>query len=100
MPLVELGRWAGAAAGAFEGSTVDRLRAGGEAGVLSEADARTLSDAFELALELRLTHHIERMAAGSHPDDMLEPSTMSPLARGHLRDVFRSVAAVQRTLRE
>jgi CBS domain-containing protein len=100
MPLVELGRWAGAAAGAFEGSTVDRLRAGGEAGVLSEADARTLSDAFELALELRLTHHVERLAAGSVPDDMLEPSTMSPLARGHLRDVFRSVSAVQRTLRE
>jgi CBS domain-containing protein len=98
MPIVELGRWAGAAAGVFEGSTVDRLRAGGEAGVLSEGDARTLSDAFEVALELRLAHHIEKLAAGGQPDDLLAPSTMSDLTRGHLRDVFRSVAAVQRTL--
>lgn len=99
MPIVELGRWAGAAAGVFEGSTVDRLRAAGEAEVISEGDARTLSDAFELALELRLAHHVEKLATGAEPDDLLEPSTMSPLARGHLRDVFRSVAAVQRTLR-
>jgi CBS domain-containing protein len=98
MPIVELGRWAGAAAGVFEGSTVDRLRAGGEAGVLSEGDARTLSDAFEVALELRLAHHIEKLAAGGQPDDLLAPSMMSDLTRGHLRDVFRSVAAVQRTL--
>jgi CBS domain-containing protein len=98
MPVVELARWAGVAAGQLDGSTVDRLRAAGAAGVLSEADARTLSDAFELALELRLAHHMQQLTAGNEPDDLLEPSTMSPLTRGHLRNVFRSVAAVQRTL--
>jgi CBS domain-containing protein len=98
MPLVELARWAGAAAGRLEGSTVDRLRAAGDAGVLSQGDARTLIDAFELALELRLAHHVEQLKGGSEPDDMLEPSTMSDLTRGHLREVFRAVAAVQRTL--
>jgi CBS domain-containing protein len=98
MPVVELARWAGAAAGQLEGSTIDRLRAAGVAGVLSEADARTLTDVFELALELRLAHHVERLASGAEPDDLLDPTEMSALTRGHLRDVFRSVAAVQRTL--
>jgi CBS domain-containing protein len=98
MPVVELARWAGAAAGQLEGSTIDRLRAAGAAGVLSEADARTLTDVFELALELRVAHHVERIASGSAPDDLLDPALMSSLTRHHLRDVFRSVAAVQRTL--
>jgi CBS domain-containing protein len=98
MPIVELARWAGAVAGEFEGSTVDRLRAASAGGVLPEPDARDLSDAFELALELRLAHHIEQLSAGSVPDDLLEPSKMSALTRDHLRDVFRSVSAVQRSL--
>ena len=100
IPIVELGRWAGAAAGVAEGSTPDRLRAAAQTGVLSDADSRTLSDAFELALELRIGHQMEQLAAGSPPDDQIEPATMSPLTRDHLRDVFRAVAGVQRGLRQ
>jgi CBS domain-containing protein len=99
IPVVELARWAGAAAGTVEGSTPERLRAGAGAGVLSDADAATLTDAFELALELRIAHHMEQLEAGSKPDDLLVPATISPLTRDHLRDVFRAVAAVQKGLR-
>jgi len=99
IPIVELARWAGAAAGVVEGSTPQRLRAAGDSGALSDADARTLSDAFELALELRIGHHMERLAAGERPDDRLDPAQISPLMRDHLRDVFRAVGSVQRTLR-
>ena len=99
IPVVELARWAGAAAGVVEGSTPERLRAAAEHGVLSEGDSRTLSEAFELALELRIDHHMERLAAGAAPDDQLEPAAISPLTRDHLRDVFRAVAGVQRGLR-
>jgi CBS domain-containing protein len=98
IPIVELGRWAGAAAGLVEGSTIDKLRAGGADGVLGDADARTLADAFELALELRIGHHMEQLAAGVAPDDLLDPATISPLTRDHLRDVFRAIAGVQRRL--
>jgi CBS domain-containing protein len=100
IPVVELARWAGAAAGVVEGSTAERLRAAAQEGVLSDADSRTLADAFELALELRIAHHMERLTAGLQPDDQLEPAAMSPLTRDHLRDVFRAVAAVQRRLRQ
>jgi CBS domain-containing protein len=99
VPIVELGRWAGAAAGFVEGSTPERLQAAANEGVLSDSDARTLTDAFELALELRVAHHMEQLAAGRQPDDQLEPAAISPLTRDHLRDVFRAVAGVQRNLR-
>jgi CBS domain-containing protein len=98
-PIAEIARWAGAAAGLTDGSTPERLRVAAERGVLSAADAATLADSFELVFELRVAHHLERLAADLPPDDLVEPATMSPLARDHLRDVFRAIAGVQRRLR-
>ena len=98
-PIVELARWGSAAAGVVEGSTPERLLAAASSGVLSEADGRTLADAFELALELRIGHHMGRIAAGQPPDDEIDPAEISPLMRDHLRDVFRAVTTVQRRLR-
>ncbi len=93
-PIVALAKWAGATAGINEGSTLERL----QAGALSAADAATLGDAFELALELRLAHHAQQLSQGAAPDDNLTPATLSPLTRDHLRDVFRAIAAVQRSV--
>jgi CBS domain-containing protein len=98
-PIVELARWGSAAAGVVEGSTPERLMAAARGGVLGDADARTLADAFELALELRIGHHMARIGAGRTPDDQIEPAEISPLMRDHLRDVFRAVTSVQRRLR-
>jgi CBS domain-containing protein len=100
IPIVELARWGGAAAGLVDGSTPERLRAAAQHGVLSERDATTLSDAFELALELRIAHHMDQLSAGLSPDDEIESAAISPLTRDHLRDVFRAVAGVQRGLRK
>ncbi len=98
VPIVEVGRWAGAAAGLVEGSTIEKLRAGGADGALSDGDVQTLSDAFELAMELRIGHHMEQLSSGTRPDDQLDPAAISPLTRDHLRDVFRAIAGVQRGL--
>ena len=98
-PIVELARWGSAAAGVFEGSTPERLLAAGAGGALSQSESRTLADAFDLALELRIGHHMGRIAAGQPPDDQIEPAEISPLTRDHLRDVFRAVTSVQRRLR-
>ena len=100
IPIVELARWAGAAAGLTEGSTHDRLTAAAAAGVIGDADARTLADAFELAYELRVAHQIQELDAGEAADDLLDPAAMSALTRHHLRDVFRAITAVQRALRQ
>lgn len=99
VPIAALGRWAAAVAGSEEGSTPDRLRAAAADGVLRESQASTLAEAFELALELRIVHHLEQLDAGQPADDLLDPGAMSPLTRGHLREVFRAVGTVTRELR-
>ena len=99
VPIVELARWAGAVAGLVEGSTPERLQAGADAGALDAGDAASLTEAFELALELRIAHHIQQIARGATPDDQIETASISPLSRDYLRDVFRAVTAAQRRLR-
>jgi CBS domain-containing protein len=94
VPIEALARWAAALADSVEGSTPERLRAAADAGVLSTDQSQTLSEAFVLALELRIVHQLEQISDGQPPDDMLDPAAMSPLTRGHLRDVFRAVSTV------
>ncbi|MGI8507602.1 MAG: putative nucleotidyltransferase substrate binding domain-containing protein [Solirubrobacteraceae bacterium] len=99
VPIAALGRWAAAMAGSEEVSTPERLRAAAAEGVLQESQSSTLAEAFELALELRIVHQLEQLAAGEAPDDLLDPAAMTPLTRGRLRDVFRAVGTVTRELR-
>jgi CBS domain-containing protein len=99
VPIASLGRWAAAVAGTGEGSTPERLRAAAAEGVLRDSQAQTLSEAFELVLQLRIAHQLEQLTAGEAADDLLDPAAMSPLTRGHLRDVFRAVSTVTRELR-
>jgi CBS domain-containing protein len=99
IPIAAIARWAAVVAGSEEVSTPDRLRDAAADGVLGEAQASTLAEAFELALELRIVHQLEQLAADEQPDDLLDPAALSPLTRGYLRDVFRAVGAVTRELR-
>jgi CBS domain-containing protein len=96
IPIVDLARWAGMAAGVTSASTTERLRAAGSAGTLSAADAHTLGDAFELVSGLRLSHQVRQLRAGLEPDNHVDPEALSPLMRSHLREAFRAVAGVQK----
>ena len=98
LPIVDLARWAGMAAGVTSAATLERLRAAGEAGTLPTANVRTLEDAFELFTELRMEHQVEQLQAGIEPDDHLNPDDLSQLARAHLREAFRAVASVQKRI--
>ena len=72
---------------------------GAKSSILGSEQAQTLTEAFELALELRIVHQLDQIAAGHTPDDLLDAAAMSPLTRGRLRDVFRAVGTVARELR-
>jgi len=96
LPIVDLARWAGIAAGVTSASTVERLRAAAAAGTLSDAHARTLEDAYGLITELRVEHQIEQLRAGQPPDDHVDPARLSRLTRSYLREAFRAVASIQR----
>jgi CBS domain-containing protein len=96
LPIAGLARWAALAAGVTSASTSERLRAAAAAGTLSAADAHTLQDAFAMLNDLRLTHQVQQVRAGSEPDDHLAPGELSALMRIQLREAFRAVTAVQR----
>lgn len=95
IPIVDLARWAGMAAGVTSASTRARLRAAAEANTLSAADAHTLEDAFSLISELRAEHQIAQVRAGEQPDNYLDPGDLSALMRTQLKGAFRAVATVQ-----
>jgi CBS domain-containing protein len=95
IPIVDLARWAGVAAGVASASTVDRLRAAEAAGTLDGPQARTLMEAFGFIFSLRLDHQVEQLRRGETPDDFIDPKTLNPLARSYLREAFRAVASVQ-----
>ncbi len=98
VPIVDLARWAGMAAGVTSASTPARLRAAAGDGVLDATAAATLEEAFHLVLRLRLDHQVEQLRAGREPDDLVRPSDLSPVTRASLREAFRAVAAVQRRI--
>jgi CBS domain-containing protein len=96
LPIVDLARWAGMAAGVTSASTSERLRAGAAGGSLSESQARTLEDALTLITDLRVSHQVEQLRAGEEPDDFVNPATLTGLTRSYLREAFRAVASVQK----
>ncbi len=98
IPIVDLARWAGMAAGVASAPTLERLRAAEAAGIMEGAEARTLMEAFGFIGSLRLDHQVEQLKRGSAADDFVDPKTLNPLARSYLREAFRAVASVQARL--
>ena len=96
IPIVDLARWAGIAAGVTSASTTERLQAAAAAGTLPAADAHTLEDAFALITGLRLGHQVDQLRAREDPDDFVDPAALSPLTRTHLKEAFRAVASIQK----
>jgi len=96
IPIVDLARWAGMAAGVTSASTPERLRAAAAGETLSESQAHTLEDAWTLITGLRVEHQVAQLRAGEQPDDYVNPATLSRLTRSYLREAFRAVATVQK----
>jgi CBS domain-containing protein len=98
VPITNLARWAGIAAGVTTASTRERLKAAADAGTLPADDARLLREAFDLLNELRLEHQVHQLRAGETPGNHLDPAELSPLMRAQLKEAFRAVAAVQKRI--
>jgi CBS domain-containing protein len=98
LPVVDIARFAALKAGATVTATIERLRAASELGAIEGADARTLEEAYDLFSALRLEHQIQQLERGDEPDDYVDPKELSELTRRYLRDAFREVAAVQKSL--
>jgi CBS domain-containing protein len=98
LPIVNLARYAALVGEIPATHTLDRLRASGDLGVMKHEEIRVLEEAFELFSALRLEHQVSQVEQGREPDDKLAPEELDPLTRRYLREAFREVAAVQRSL--
>ena len=96
--IVDLARYAALRADISVTPTVQRLRLSAAEGVLDLTEARVLEEAYELFSALRLEHQVAQLEEGREPDDRIDPKQLDPLTRRYLRDAFREVAAVQRSL--
>jgi CBS domain-containing protein len=96
LPIESLARWSGLAAGVAAASTRARIEASEAAGTLTAEDAAVLRGAFELVCELRMEHQVEQLRSGKAPDDLIDPTSLTPLTRSALKQAFRAVARIQR----
>ncbi|MFC9788407.1 putative nucleotidyltransferase substrate binding domain-containing protein [Rhodococcus sp. NPDC127528] len=98
MPVVNIARWAGLAAESAVTATPARLRAAAAAGLLSEDDATSLAESFDVLAQIRLRHQCEQIERGERPTDVVAISALTPLYRSLLANAIREIAGVQRTL--
>jgi CBS domain-containing protein len=98
LPVVNLARYVALVGDIPANHTLDRLRASGDLRILKATEIRVLEEAYELFSALRLEHQVRQLEQDREPDDRLDPEELDPLTRRYLRDAFREVAAVQRSL--
>lgn len=97
LPIVAMARVFALQAGSEARSTVERLRAAGQAGVISDTTADNLADAWRYIAELRARHQAAQIRNGLPPDNALDPTGLSTLQRSHLKTAFRLVSDARRT---
>lgn len=99
VPIVNLARWGGLAAGVTAAATPVRLAAAAGAGALTERDATVLTEVFVMLQRMRMVHQVEQLSAGHSPGDVVVMADLSPLNRSLLNDALREIVAVQRHVR-
>lgn len=100
LQLVGAGRLHDLALSLGQTNTIDRFRAAAARGLVAEAAAREIIDAYQHLMRLRLVHQLDCLASGETPDNYITPSRLSRADAVLLRDAFRTVAGVQAEIRE
>ena len=95
LPVAAIGRWIAVATGDTRGGTVDRLRRGQAAGVLSADEADILVAAFQQTHQLLLERDLRAIAGGTTASTYVNPRELDTLTRRHLRETFRTISALQ-----
>ncbi|HWE34372.1 MAG TPA: putative nucleotidyltransferase substrate binding domain-containing protein [Solirubrobacteraceae bacterium] len=98
IPLVNLVRFHALANGVTISNTLDRIEAVAHVGGLERDVADALSEAFTVISGLRFEHHAELIAAGSPPDNLIDPDELRPIAGADLRAALSEVRRAQKQL--
>ena len=94
-PVVLLGRWMALVVGDARGSTVDRIRRGSQAGVLTAGEAEDLVRAFEQVFQLRFDQEIAAIRPAREARATSSPGDLDPLQSNYLRDSVRAITRIQ-----
>jgi CBS domain-containing protein len=95
LQIAALGRWVAVMTGDTRGSTLDRVRHGRDAGLLTQDEADTLEAAFHQVYELVTRRELAAISDGVTPTTYVDPGELDTLTRRHLRETFRALAAIQ-----
>jgi CBS domain-containing protein len=98
IPLVNLVRFHALASGVTISPTLDRIEAVASAGGIERDAADALREAFGVITRLRFEHHAELIAAGTAPDNLIDPEALAPIARVELREALHTVKREQKRL--
>lgn len=94
-PVAALARALSQRTGDPSGSTPERLERARGSGLLTTDEADTLIGAFTLCYHLVFGSQIAAIGAGRPVESAIDPTTLDPLERRHLRSAFRAVTHIQ-----
>ncbi|MDH5786107.1 MAG: DUF294 nucleotidyltransferase-like domain-containing protein [Chromatiales bacterium] len=100
IPIIDIARLHALSAGLSQVNTLDRLKAAARATVMSAQGANDLQQAYEFINTLRLRHQSDRILAAEPADNYLDPASLSPLDRDHLKECFAVIGDFQKTLEQ
>jgi CBS domain-containing protein len=99
-PIVGLARAAALAAGSRERSTLERLVAAGESGIiLKQQDTTMLAETFQLLLHIRLRAQLAALQARRPLDHKVRLDGLSTLEYRHLKEAFVTIRQIQDEVR-
>jgi CBS domain-containing protein len=98
LPITNLARWPALSAGSSALQTPERLRAAAGSRMLTNEDADTLGDVFEIVQRVRLRHQLEQLKAGETPLDTIGRRDMSAIEASVLNEAIREILAIQRRM--
>ena len=94
-PIVDLARIYALSEGISAVNTIDRLQEAMSTPAISTQSARSLVDAMELLMQIRLEHQTRKLQANQDADNYLSLNEISILERHHLKDAFKVIKTLQ-----
>jgi CBS domain-containing protein len=98
IPVINIARWAALSVQSPELGTRARLAAAAGSPMLTDDNAHTLIEVFEVLQKIRLTYQVAQVDRGETATDVLTMQRLSPLDRSLVGQAVREVSSVQRRM--
>ena len=96
--LVDGARILGLATGCRSSATIDRLRAGADAKILSQEEATNLQASFAILQRVRMRSHHDQISRGMPPNNRVNPHNLNNFDRKDLLEAFRHANNLQKVV--